>query len=240
MQWFEGWFNTPYYHLLYGKRDEKEAAFFLDNLLAYLKLPKQAYCWDLNCGKGRHAVHLNKKGFDVIGTDLSEESITQALAFENEHLHFYKHDMRSLFYTNYFDAVFNLFTSFGYFKNKHDDDKVFQSVFNALKPAGLFVLDYFNAKCIISCLKESEEKNIKGVAFKIRKRIENNSIIKEIDINDKGKMHQYKEEVKIFTLNDFTLLASKAGLKLKSTFGNYALQAFDENTSERLILIFEK
>jgi len=32
------------------------------------------------------------------------------------------------------DAVFNLFTSFGYFDNENDDKKVFQSVYNALKP----------------------------------------------------------------------------------------------------------
>src|ERR1700751_1194972 len=118
MQWFECWFDSPYYHLLYGTRDEKEASFFLDNLLHHIKLKEHARCWDLNCGKGRHSIYLHKKGFDVIGTDLSEKSIDHAKKFESETLHFYKHDMRSLFYSNYFDAVFNLFTSFGYFRNK--------------------------------------------------------------------------------------------------------------------------
>jgi SAM-dependent methyltransferase len=240
MQWFECWFDSPYYHLLYGKRDEKEAGFFLDNLLQHLKLPAEARCWDLNCGKGRHSIYLTKKGFDVVGTDLSAESINYALQFENEHLHFYKHDMRSLFYANYFDAVFNIFTSFGYFKSKHDDDKVFQSVYNSLKPGGLFVLDYFNAPCMLSGLKDNEQKTIEGVEFKLHKKVENKTIYKEININDKGKTSYYKEEVKIFTQSDFTGLGEKAGFKLKSIFGNYSLQPFDENSSERLILIFEK
>jgi SAM-dependent methyltransferase len=240
MQWFECWFNTPYYHLLYGKHDEKEAAFFLDNLLGYLKLNEHARCWDLNCGKGRHSVYLNKKGFDVIGTDLSEESIKQALAFENEHLHFYRHDMRNLFYANYFNVVFNLFTSFGYFKNKHDDDKVFQSVYNALKPGGIFILDFLNAAPAIPRMKATEEKKIEDVVFNIKKKIEHNTIIKEINITDKGKTCRYKEEVRIISEPEFVALGKKAGLKLKNTFGNYALQAFDEKESERLILIFEK
>ncbi len=240
MKWFECWFNTPYYHLLYGKRNDEEAAFFLTNLLAQLKLKSGDRCWDLNCGKGRHSVYLNKKGFEVIGTDLSEENIKCSLQNENEKLHFYKHDMRSLFYANYFDAVFNLFTSFGYFKSKHDDEKVFQSVYNSLKPGGLFVLDFLNAALTIENITSSEEKTIDGVLFKINKKTEDGFIIKEIKINENGKESIYTEEVRAFTLPDFKVLAEKAGLKLKETFGNYALQPFDENYSERLILIFVK
>ena len=101
MQWFEDWFNTPYYHVLYGNRNEEEAAFFLDNLLNYLNLKKDARCWDLNCGKGRYSLYLHKKGYEVIGTDLSEESIHIAQQNETENLHFYKHDMRNLFYASY-------------------------------------------------------------------------------------------------------------------------------------------
>ncbi len=240
MEWFKRWFNTTYYHLLYGKRNDEEAAFFLTNLLSQLKLQPQARCWDLNCGKGRHAVYLNKKGFEVIGTDLSEENIKYALQSENEKLHFYKHDMRGLFYANYFDAVFNLFTSFGYFKSKHDDEKVFQSVANSLKPGGLFVLDFLNATRVIESASCDEEKKIDDISFRITKKTENNFIVKEIKVTDNGKEHVYTEEVRAFTLPDFEALAQKAGLKLKNKFGNYAMQPFDENYSERLILIFVK
>ncbi len=240
MDWFKTWFNTPYYHLLYGNRDNKEAAFFIDNLLNYLNLPKASRCWDLNCGKGRHAVYLNKKGFEVIGTDLSEESICFAQKQETESLHFYKHDMRNLLYANYFDVVFNLFTSFGYFKSNHDDELVFHSIYAALKPKGIFVIDFFNTACILANLKASEEKQIGEVAFHIKKRVENNIIVKEITAEDKTGKHFFKEEVKTFTLTDFTTLAQKAGLKVKYCFGNYSLQPFDENSSERLIIIFEK
>lgn len=240
MDWFATWFNTPYYHLLYGNRDTKEAAFFLDNLLNYLNLKKASRCWDLNCGKGRHAVYLHEKGYEVIGTDLSEESIKCARQFESEDLHFYTHDMRNLLYANYFDVVFNLFTSFGYFKNNRDDEKVFQSVYTALKPKGLFVVDFFNAACVVANLKVMEEKKIDGISFLIKKRMDANIIVKEITVEDKTGKHYFKEEVKALTLADFTVLAQKAGLKLKQSFGNYSLQAFNKNTSERLILIFEK
>lgn len=240
MQWFENWFNTAYYHILYGNHNNEEAAFFLDNLLTHLKLQQGARCWDLNCGKGRHSVYLNKKGFDVIGTDLSEESIKYAQKSESNTLHFYRHDMRGLFYANYFDAVLNLFTSFGYFKSNHDDEKVFQSVHAALKPGGVFVVDFFNAACVKANLKASDEKTINGITFQIKKRLEGNIILKEIVAEDNTGKHHFKEEVKALTLDDFTCHAQKSGLKIKETFGNYNLQPFDVNSSERLIVIFEK
>ena len=208
--------------------------------MQHLDLKQGARCWDLNCGKGRHSVYLNKKGFDVIGTDLSEESIKEAQRSENNTLHFYKHDMRNLFYANYFDAVFNLFTSFGYFKHKHDDEQVFQSVAKALKPGGLFVVDFFNASCVKANIKYEDEKKICDVSFHIKKHLENNIIIKEIVAEDKTGKHYFKEEVKLLTLEDFSALAQKAKLKLKHNFGNYSLQPFDKNSSDRLILIFEK
>jgi SAM-dependent methyltransferase len=240
MQWFETWFDTPYYHLLYGKRNEQEAAFFIDNLLQHLHLPAGARCWDLNCGKGRHALHLSRKGYQVTGTDLSQQSISHAQRFENDSLRFYRHDMRNLFYANYFHAVFNLFTSFGYFRYRHEDEKVFQSVYNALLPGGHFVLDFFNPVVVLNCLKELDEQSINGVVFDIRKKIENNIIVKEITVKDQGETHHYKEEVKIFTQAELVLLAEEAGLRLDASFGNYALEPFNAESSERLILIFAK
>lgn len=240
MQWFESWFDTPYYHLLYGKRNEEEAAFFIDNLLHHLNLPQGARCWDLNCGKGRHALHLNKKGYDVVGTDLSAMSIGYARQFENDSLRFYKHDMRNLFYANYFNAVFNLFTSFGYFRNRYEDEKVFQAVFNALRPGGSFILDFFNPVRVLNCLNELEEKIIGDVVFQLRRKIDNNTIVKEITVVDKAETHHFREEVKIFTQAELVLLGEEAGLRLDTCFGDYSLQPFNSESSDRLILIFAK
>jgi len=240
MQWFECWFNTPYYHLLYGKRNEEEAAFFLDNLLAHLKLQQGARCWDLNCGKGRHAMYLNKKGFDVIGTDLSTENIACAKQSENDSLHFYTHDMRGLFYANYFDAVFNLFTSFGYFKHRYDDEKVLRAVANSLKEGGFFVMDFFNADHVLKNLVPLEEKNVCDTLFTIKRKKENGFIVKEIHVEEKDRSCDYREEVRAFTLPELEEMAKKAGLRTREVFGNYALQPFDVAVSERLILIFTK
>jgi len=54
--WFKDWFNSPYYHQLYFKRDEQEAAAFIDHLISYLKPPPGSFMLDVACGKGRHSV----------------------------------------------------------------------------------------------------------------------------------------------------------------------------------------
>ena len=88
---------------------------------------------DLACGKGRHSKYLYKQGFDVTGVDLSKESIDYAKQYQKPRLHFQVHDM-CLPYPQQFDAVFNLFTSFGYFEKEEDNfdfailDKVVQEM----------------------------------------------------------------------------------------------------------------
>ena len=54
MSWFINWFDSPYYHILYKNRDEKEAEFFIENLVQYLNLKKRSKLLDIACGKGRH------------------------------------------------------------------------------------------------------------------------------------------------------------------------------------------
>ena len=94
--WFENWFDSPYYHILYKDRDYKEAEIFISNLINFLKPPKESKLLDLACGAGRHSIFINKMGYDVTGVDLSKNSIDTALAHKNDSLQFDTHDMRDM------------------------------------------------------------------------------------------------------------------------------------------------
>lgn len=72
-EWFECWFDSSYYHTLYKNRDFTEAELFIDKLIQLLQPSKANRFLDLGCGKGRHSIYLNKKGYDVTGIDLSEK-----------------------------------------------------------------------------------------------------------------------------------------------------------------------
>ena len=105
---------------------------FIDNLCNKLELKTNTKIWDLACGKGRHAIALSKKGYHVIGSDLSENSILEAKKNSTKNLDFFLHDMRLPFSIKNFDAVFNLFT------NVVVSDKILSSPFgkpdNSLNP----------------------------------------------------------------------------------------------------------
>jgi 2-polyprenyl-3-methyl-5-hydroxy-6-metoxy-1,4-benzoquinol methylase len=240
LQWFVKWFNSPYYHILYQNRSLTEAEDFIKKITQNLKLQQNSKLLDLACGKGRHAITLNKLGFDVLGIDLSEESIKYAKQFENDTLKFECHDMREVYHTNEFDGIFNLFTSFGYFENYNDNFEVFKAVKTQLKEHGTFVLDYLNAEKVVSGMIPYEEKTIDNIVFKLTKSIENGFIKKEIDFEDKGESYHFEEFVRLIYLKDFEEIYKKEGFELENVFGNYNLDEYDEKTSDRLILVLKK
>lgn len=241
MDWFKAWFNTPYYHTLYKNRNDEEACTFIKNVTNFIEIPANSKVMDLACGKGRHSITLNQLGFDVVGVDLSDESIAYAKQFENETLKFDVHDMRKIYQENEFDAIFNLFTSFGYFDNDDENALVFEAIKKQLKPNGILVFDYLNAEKIVKNLVPYEEKEIDGILFKLTKTItEKNFIKKEIDFYADGQDWHFEEYVKVLYKKDFDLMVEKAGFKIKHVFGNYQLGSFFSDTSsDRLILILE-
>ena len=141
--WFKTWFDSEYYHLLYKDRDHTEAEEFINNIYQYLNPNPNDTVLDLACGKGRHCIYLNRMGAAVEGCDYSENSINYAKQFENDRLRFYTHDMRNRLPKTY-DYIFNLFTSFGYFKFIEEHQITLQNIFNGLNDKGLFIFDFMN------------------------------------------------------------------------------------------------
>lgn len=236
--WFTSWFDTPYYHILYKDRNYREAQIFMDNLTHYLNLPEKAKVLDLACGKGRHSIYLNQLGFDVIGADLSENSIAEASKNSNETLHFKVHDMREPFEEK-FDAIFNLFTSFGYFENDEDNLTTLKAIKESLSEYGFAVIDFMNVANVIETLVPEEVKTVDGIDFNIKRYIEDGHIFKEIDFEDQGRKYHFTEKVKALTLKDFEELMAEAGIFLLDIFGDYKLKKFHKTESERLIMIFK-
>ncbi len=236
--WYTSWFDTPYYHILYKDRNYREAQVFMDNLTHYLNLPENAKVLDLACGKGRHSIYLNQLGFTVLGADLSENSIAEAKKNTNQTLEFKVHDMREPFEEK-FDAIFNLFTSFGYFENDEDNLITLIAIKESLSEYGFAVIDFMNVPNVIETLVPTETKTVDGIDFHITRYLKEGHIYKEIDFEDKGQKYHFTEKVKALTLKDFEDLMEQAGIYLLDTFGDYKLKKFHKTESERLIMIFK-
>ncbi len=241
MNWFENWFGSPFYKILYENRDELEAQEFLENLLGYLQPQAGSSMLDIACGEGRFAKQLAEHGHDVTGIDISHPSIEKAKAFETDNLKFFVQDMRLPFYINYFDYAFNFFTSFGYFTHQRDHALAARSFTAALKQDGILVIDYLNAELVAANIVPEEILQRGSYTFRINRKLERGHIIKEINFTDAdNRSRHYTETVAAFTLTDFVKMFRPAGMHLVCTFGDYKLGPFDPISSPRLIMIFKK
>jgi SAM-dependent methyltransferase len=240
--WFKQWFDSLHYHKLYGNRNEKEAESFVNALVSHMNPRQGSTVLDLGCGAGRHARHLALSGFDVTGLDLSSSSIREAKKLAMPLLRFFRHDMRTPFGTQYFDYIFNFFTSFGYFPSQKENSDVVRNISNALKPGGKLVLDYMNLQFAEERLIRYEEKEIDGVNYNITRWSDQQYIFKNIKIDDEsgGEPIETTEQVAKFTREDFERMFRQHGLRLIEVFGDYNLNTFNLATSPRLILIASK
>lgn len=124
--------------LFTAERDRREVS----RLIELLGLPAASRILDVPCGQGRHAHLLAEAGFDVDGLDYSRQLL--AVARERGagmNLRYRRGDMREMpaRWTRRFDAVVNLFTSFGFFTHPAEDVRVIRELARVLKRGGMLI-----------------------------------------------------------------------------------------------------
>lgn len=241
--WYKDWFASPYYHLLYKHRDDKEAVAFIERLIAYLQPATNSKMLDVACGKGRHSIALAEMGFAVTGIDLSFPSIEEAKKSEHELLHFFRHDMRLPFWINYFDYAFNFFTSFGYFRTKREHDNAIRTITQSLRKNGYFIIDYLNVHFAEEKGTNSQVTKIDDAEFHITKWHDEHHFYKQIQVIDKENIslkHLYTEKVAKFSLGDFTEMLSYQNMQIQHVFGDYQLNDYHLKNSPRMIIVAKK
>lgn len=242
MEWFEDWFNTPFYHKLYFQRDNNEADIFINNLISYLKPIAKSKMLDVACGKGRHSLTLANKGYDVTGIDISEASIDTALGLARENLHFYRHDMRQPFRINYFDYAFNFFTSFGYFRTRREHDAAIRTIAQSIHLQGTLVIDYLNVHYAEDHFVHEFDTRIDDFNFHIKKWMDETHFYKKIEVehDDFETPQIFTEKVAKFSLGDFTDMLAYQGMQIREVFGDYYLGRYDVRKTPRMIMIAKK
>lgn len=239
-QWFESWFDTSYYHLLYQQRDHEEAARFIEHLMRHLSAPQDALICDLACGNGRHSAVISEMGYHAVGLDLSSNNIRLARNRALANAEFYEHDMRKPFRIRYFDVILNLFTSFGYFETHREHLQTVENMSKGLRNGGRLVLDFLNVHKVRKELVPHSDYERDNIRFQVSRRMEDGYIVKHIHINEGKKDIQFEEKVRGYDLDEFTEMMTAAGLSIEEVFGSYQLDTFDPTSSDRLIICAKK
>jgi SAM-dependent methyltransferase len=234
--WYEIAFGAHYLDV-YAHRDEQQARREVAFVLQALDLPPHARVLDLACGNGRHLKALRLAGLDAVGVDLSAALLRQA----REHdLPVARADMRRLpLPAAHFDAVVNLFTSFGYFQDEQDNAVVLHEVARVLRPGGRLLMDHINGQALRSGLVPQTRREVGGrTIFESRRWLpESRRVEKTVAIRGGGAPDvEYVESVRVYSPDELTALLRRAGMEVQSWFGGLDGSALSD-TSARMVVV---
>jgi len=237
--WYAEWFGRDYLEV-YSHRDKAEAIEQIDLVERVLNPSVGARVLDLCCGAGRHAVELARRGYRVVGVDLSGELLAEARKEADKagvSVRFLECDMRNVVEPGGFDVVVNFFTSFGYFESDEENLAALRAIRTSLRPGGGWIIDYLNRDWVIRTLVPHDERRIGDIQLTQERRIdaERNRIIKTLTLRRGEHVRVYTESVRMYGLPELIGLTERAGLRISHLFGS-SDGALYGASSPRLIL----
>jgi SAM-dependent methyltransferase len=239
--WYEQSFGQDYL-VVYKHRDIQGAMNEVQKMVRWLELQPGAEIFDLCCGMGRHSLTLANYGFNVTGMDLSEVLLNEAERLDSEgKVTWLRGDMRNIPLEQSFDAVVNLFTSFGYFRDEAENEKVIHEINRLLSINGKFIIDFLNPAYVEANLVPHSFRKEVGLDIDESRSIEEGYVRKRIIIREEGQAERsYLEQVRLYRLDDFKRMLSSAGLEIDQVYGHYDGTPYDEQESPRLIIVGTK
>lgn len=245
--WYESFFGQDYLDV-YGyqftdERARKETAF----AARALDLQPGERVLDLCCGQGRHAVLLAAMGLDVTGLDLSQQYLRLTEAAAREHnvtLRTVHADMREIPFESHFDAIVNMFSSFGYLESEEEDAKVLAAVAGALKPGGRFLMDLINREWVVNNYVQNDwHQGEDGTLYLEHREVDllasRNHVTFTAISPDGGRREIVGHHFRLYTLTEVLGLLARAGLQFRAVYGGFDAEPY-AITTRRMIIVSQK
>jgi len=214
MNWYETAFQREYLDLYYH-RDDESAKAEVEFAARALGLRDHSRVLDIACGGGRHARALEALGHDVVGLDLSRDLLAAA-----DGVTCVRGDMRALPFDGSFDAATSFFTSFGYFDEEGNRD-VLRTAASALRSGGVYMLDFLNAIVVQATLVPEGDETRNDTVYRVKRRIEDGRVIKDVVIERAGETLAYTESVRLYNHNELVGMLAQAGLDVVKSYGDF-------------------
>ncbi|WP_227132844.1 SAM-dependent methyltransferase [Halorubellus salinus] len=201
---------------------------------------------DLPCGPGRHSVALADRGFDVTGVDATvaylDEARTRASdAGVADRTSFVDADMREFRRDGTFDLALNLFTSFGYFDDRADDERVAGNLHDSLAPGGTLVMDLAS--------KETLARDFRARTWD---EFEDGYVLEERTVTADwswmentwrlvvdGDVREFDVSHRLYSAYELTSLLERVGFEQVDAYGTLDGDPYDED-AERLLVVAQR
>jgi SAM-dependent methyltransferase len=252
LPWYEEHFRADYFRFWLGgeatpalppEQTELEVAFIKD----VLALPSGSAILDLCCGHGRHAIPLALAGYRVVGLDLSRLHLQVARRMARAtgaKVQWLQRDMRLIpdRLTGRFDAVINMFISFGYLESDAEDQRALAGVARVLKPGGRFLIDSVNRQFALRHLQSTDSVELNGTVLVFNQAFDpltNRTSEERIAIEPDGTRHVSRISMRYYSAAELVDLMEGVGLRTVSVWGGFDRSELSSE-SQRMILLAEK
>ncbi len=246
MTWYREFFDDLYLRVYAFAEEPERVRKEVDFFTRSLGLKGGEKVLDACCGQGRHSLELARRGFSVVGVDLSEALLyvaRQRAAQEGLPVQFIQSDVRDLSLPETFDAVLNVFTSFGYLETEDEDRRALARMSRHLKPHGTLILDVMNREWLIRHFVPHDWRAVKEgwILLEDRSfdlltsRVETRWTI----IAGDGGRYVRQSSIRIYSASELRLMMAEQGLAVEHLYGDYEGSPYQMD-SPRLIIIARK
>ncbi|MHC4792091.1 MAG: class I SAM-dependent methyltransferase, partial [Planctomycetota bacterium] len=213
----------------------------IDEVIELLQIEKGAKILDLCCGIGRHSLELARRGYGVVGVDLTEEYLAKArkqAESEGLNVEFVRKDMRRFCQSEGFDAVINMFTAFGYFESQAENKRVLSNIYRSLRGGGKLIIDVMGKEVLARIYRERDWHEEDGRIFLRESKMQQNwswADVRLIVLED-GKQREFRFGHRIYSAVEIEVLLKDCGFSCVSIYGDLTGADYDQN-AKRLIAV---
>jgi SAM-dependent methyltransferase len=193
---------------------------------------------------GRHSLELARRGFKVTGVDVTRSYLdTAAEHAGNDKLEidFICEDMRSFSRAGAFDAVINMFTSFGFFEEIGDDRRVAVNAYASLKRGGKFLIDTQGKEALARNFRERDWRREGDVIWLEERKIIGNweRIESQWTLVKGQEQFENKISLRLYSATELVALLTGAGFKKVDVYSDLTGSPYDQ-TARRLVTLAYK
>ncbi|MCK4590981.1 MAG: class I SAM-dependent methyltransferase [Candidatus Latescibacteria bacterium] len=237
---------APIYDFVMRHLDYQGWADYLEQIISRLSPPGRRTL-ELACGTGNLTLELARRGYEVVGTDISKEMLEMAQGKTNTAdgpVLFRQMDMRHIEISGHFDIVLCLYDSINYLMQKREVEKVLQGVHSLLSPGGIFIFDICTETNSLRYFRDRTEKE-KGKGFSYWRhsyylrptRIQITEFKINFDHQDKVLTELHRQ--RIYSLDDILQMLNQSAFTSVEFYDNQTFRPGSED-SDRIHFVLQK
>ncbi len=240
---FDNFYGEDYLKI-YGEDLERRTQAEVEFIDSTLNLKPGAKVLDLFCGYGRHAILLGKLNYQIVGIETSQYLLDVGLkkieeAKLKENISFLKLNPADINFSNEFDAVINMYTSFGFYESDEQNFNLIEKSYNMLKPGGKFLLDLVNREKVISLQPSKNWEEREGLfvleAYNFN-HLKGRAITRRIILSNGLRKEGYIS-IRLYTLAELKNSMENVGFKINKVYGDYDGSLYNSQSPRMIPLV---